>query len=96
MNTIQNKRAKIKCTQIQSRFQKFAKFGSIEITVLPLYVKRGGTDKGTLRAVCVAHPDTLRRVNVLHSAMWWKRVAIVNHKAWLQQGDHQVLLQTQQ
>lgn len=96
MNTIQNKRAKIKCTQIESRFQKFAKFSSIKITMLPLYVKRGGTDKGILCAVRVAHPDTLRRVNVLHSAMWWKWVASVNHKAQLQQGEHQVLLQRQQ
>ena len=70
MNKIQNKKKKIKCTQIQSRFQKFAKFSRIEINVLPLYVKRGDTDNGRLCAVCAACLNRLRHVHVLHSAMW--------------------------
>jgi len=78
------------------QISEVSKFSCIEITMLPLYVKSGGTDKGTLCAVCVAHPDKLRRVNVLHSAMWWKRVASANYKAQLQQGEHQVLLQRHQ
>lgn len=87
MNSEQ-KNTKIKCKQIQSRLQKFAKFSCIEITVLPLYVTMGGTDKGALSAVCGARPNRLRHVHVLHSAMWWKWAASANHKVQFQQCEH--------